>query len=237
MHRVESCRSDKPRNILQILSSNTRRTKVVELSAGTHRCAGECGWVGGRDLAGPTGGRGGWGWVWVLVGGRRGRCCAPFPLEWRVPLHCCGCRRWWLVVVLLLPRHHSGPGGLRHRELAAEAPPAMPRQRVGGLWAALCCKGRAADAMPHRRCLIRVADELRRHSLTDGEGGHYSTNLDRNRYGSDNNYLFTGGPARTAGFMSWPACKAGNGRGREGGAGGRGVGAAVHMAASWSSSV
>lgn len=24
------------------------------------------------------------------------------------------------------------------------------------------------------------------------EGGHYSTNLDRNRYGSDNNYLFTG---------------------------------------------
>lgn len=38
----------------------------------------------------------------------------------------------------------------------------------------------------------RVADELRRHSLTDGEGGHYSTNLDRNRYGSDNNYLFTG---------------------------------------------
>ena len=39
----------------------------------------------------------------------------------------------------------------------------------------------------------RVADELRRHSLADGEGGHYSTNLDRNRYGSDNNYLFTGG--------------------------------------------
>lgn len=71
VHRVESCRSDKPRNILQILSSNTRRTKVVELSAGTHRCAGECGWVGGRDLAGPTGGRGGWGWVWVLVGGQK----------------------------------------------------------------------------------------------------------------------------------------------------------------------
>ena len=38
----------------------------------------------------------------------------------------------------------------------------------------------------------RVADELRRHSLADGEGGHYGTNLDRNRYGSDNNYLFTG---------------------------------------------
>jgi hypothetical protein len=37
----------------------------------------------------------------------------------------------------------------------------------------------------------RVADELRRHSLPDGGGGHYSTNLDRNRYGADNNYLFT----------------------------------------------
>jgi hypothetical protein len=35
------------------------------------------------------------------------------------------------------------------------------------------------------------ADDLRRHSLSDGHGGHYGTNLDRNRYGSDNNYLFT----------------------------------------------
>ncbi|KAH7624228.1 hypothetical protein Ndes2526B_g01488 [Nannochloris sp. 'desiccata'] len=73
VHNVESSRINKPRNILHILSTNTRRTKVVELSTGTHR----------------------------------------------------------------------------------------------------------------------VADELRRHSLSDGEGGHYSTNLDRNRYGSDNNYLFT----------------------------------------------
>ncbi len=73
VHNVESSRVNKPRNILHILSTNTRRTKVVELSTGTHR----------------------------------------------------------------------------------------------------------------------VADELRRHSLSDGEGGHYSTNLDRNRYGSDNNYLFT----------------------------------------------
>jgi hypothetical protein len=46
----------------------------------------------------------------------------------------------------------------------------------------------------------RVADELRRHSLSDGEGGHYSTNLDRNRYGSDNNYLFTGGWALVGGW-------------------------------------
>jgi hypothetical protein len=39
--------------------------------------------------------------------------------------------------------------------------------------------------------IYRQADDLRRHSLSDGQGGHYGTNLDRNRYGSDNNYLFT----------------------------------------------
>lgn len=38
----------------------------------------------------------------------------------------------------------------------------------------------------------RVPDELKRHYLSDGEGGQYSTNLDRNRYGNDDNYLFTG---------------------------------------------
>ena len=37
----------------------------------------------------------------------------------------------------------------------------------------------------------RVPDELRRHQLTDSDGNEYSTNLDRNRYGSDNNYLYT----------------------------------------------
>ncbi|KAK9866755.1 hypothetical protein WJX84_009008 [Apatococcus fuscideae] len=37
----------------------------------------------------------------------------------------------------------------------------------------------------------RVPEELRRHSLIDGEGGEYSTNLDRNRYGGDNQYLAT----------------------------------------------
>lgn len=47
---VEASRTDKPRNILHILSTNTRRTKVVELSSGTHR------WVDGEG--------GGWrGWV------------------------------------------------------------------------------------------------------------------------------------------------------------------------------
>ena len=41
-------------------------------------------------------------------------------------------------------------------------------------------------------CLCRVPDELKKHYLSDGEGGQYSTNLDRNRYGNDDNYLFTG---------------------------------------------
>lgn len=37
----------------------------------------------------------------------------------------------------------------------------------------------------------RVPEELRRHSLSDGSGGSYSTNLDRNRYGNDDQYLST----------------------------------------------
>lgn len=36
---VETRRIENPRNILQLLSMNTRRTKVVELSSGTHRWA------------------------------------------------------------------------------------------------------------------------------------------------------------------------------------------------------
>lgn len=40
--------------------------------------------------------------------------------------------------------------------------------------------------------MTRVPDELRKHYLSDGEGGQYSTNLDRNRYGNDDQYLFTG---------------------------------------------
>merc|ERR1712159_947185 len=38
----------------------------------------------------------------------------------------------------------------------------------------------------------RVPEELRRHQLSDSDGNDYSTNLDRNRYGNDNNYLFIG---------------------------------------------
>ncbi len=37
IHNVEACRVTNPRNILSILSTNTRRTKVVEMSTGTHR--------------------------------------------------------------------------------------------------------------------------------------------------------------------------------------------------------
>lgn len=37
----------------------------------------------------------------------------------------------------------------------------------------------------------RVPEELRRHQLTDSAGNEYSTNLDRNRYGNDDNYLYT----------------------------------------------
>jgi hypothetical protein len=36
-----------------------------------------------------------------------------------------------------------------------------------------------------------VPDELKKHSLSDGVGGQYSTNLDRNRYGADDQYLST----------------------------------------------
>lgn len=38
----------------------------------------------------------------------------------------------------------------------------------------------------------RVSDELKKHYLTDTEGTQYTTNLDRNRYGADNQYMFTG---------------------------------------------
>jgi hypothetical protein len=37
----------------------------------------------------------------------------------------------------------------------------------------------------------RIPEELKKHFLTDEHGAQYSTNLDRNRYGNDNNYLFT----------------------------------------------
>eukprot|EP00210_Caulerpa_lentillifera_P002126 g2040.t1 len=37
----------------------------------------------------------------------------------------------------------------------------------------------------------RVSDELKRHSMVDDEGKHYTTNLDRNRYGPDRQYMVT----------------------------------------------
>ncbi len=50
----------------------------------------------------------------------------------------------------------------------------------------------------------RVPDELKKHYLSDGEGGQYSTNLDRNRYGNDDNYLFTGVPELVAPLILLP---------------------------------
>jgi hypothetical protein len=58
-----------------------------------------------------------------------------------------------------------------------------------------CCLVAAAAAAAAAALLLlppRVPDELRKHYLSDGEGGQYSTNLDRNRYGNDDQYLFTG---------------------------------------------
>lgn len=46
------------------------------------------------------------------------------------------------------------------------------------------------------RC-CRVPEELKKHYLSDSDGGQYSTNLDRNRYGNDDQYLFTGGCTST----------------------------------------
>jgi hypothetical protein len=37
----------------------------------------------------------------------------------------------------------------------------------------------------------RVPDELKRHCLVDDKNLQYSTNLDRNRYGNDDQYLST----------------------------------------------
>lgn len=50
-----------------------------------------------------------------------------------------------------------------------------------------------ASPLPHFPCssCCRVPEELKRQSLADGNGGQYSTNLDRNRYGDDNQYLAT----------------------------------------------
>lgn len=42
------------------------------------------------------------------------------------------------------------------------------------------------------RCICRVSDELKKHFLLDSDATQYTTNLDRNRYGADNQYMFTG---------------------------------------------
>ena len=98
---------------LQILSENTRRTKMVALASGTHRYA-------------------------------------PFFFFRYSP--------------------HPNP----------EDPTLSPLVRTRDL-----------RAEPGGVVLHSVPEELRRHSLGDDEGNEYSTNLDRNRYGSDDQYLST----------------------------------------------
>ena len=63
IHAVERARTDKPRNVLHMLSANTRRTKVVELSSGTHRCEV------GTDAPPPVAGLRGTGACLVGLGG------------------------------------------------------------------------------------------------------------------------------------------------------------------------
>eukprot|EP00955_Chlamydomonas_euryale_P009378 100385-Chlamydomonas_euryale.AAC.16 len=104
---------------LQILSTNTRRTKVVELSSGTHRLVG-------IDL--------------------------------------CSSKQTCLAA----STHATSTMNLRHHHI-------IP-QLIAPLFVNRC----------------RVPEELKKHYLSDGQNGQYSTNLDRNRYGNDDNYLFTG---------------------------------------------
>ena len=55
-------------------------------------------------------------------------------------------------------------------------------------------------------CWSRVSDELKKHYLTDIEGTQYTTNLDRNRYGADNQYMFTGIPCAPFGLLFEICC-------------------------------
>lgn len=125
----------------QILSTNTRRTKVVELSTGTHRVADEL-----RRHS--------------LTDG-------------------CACWARWARC-----GHTPQPASRLGSQLV------LPLLLLLLLDAAGCCRfGRPWQlAGRDRRVRHRAAAAARRCR----EGGHYSTNLDRNRYGSDNNYLFTG---------------------------------------------
>ncbi len=141
IHNVEACRVSNPRNILSILSTNTRRTKVVEMSTGTHRVVRRLAIALPASLSSRR--------CLCLSSslGGTGRYAPRSPSPWR------GRTR---------STHSLNNHSLNNHSLTLALSPTRPQ-----------------------------ADDLRRHSLSDGQGGHYGTNLDRNRYGSDNNYLFT----------------------------------------------
>ena len=62
---------------------------------------------------------------------------------------------------------------------------------TGNILGALAAHTRRTKVVSLSGGTHRIPDELRRHTLADDAGGEYSTNLDRNRYGSDDSYLFT----------------------------------------------
>ena len=148
-------------NALQLLSNNTRRTKVVELSSGTHRCRKH---VSTSLLS-------------VLV-----------PLPSKPPSHTCRgvhinshIRFASYIAGYLLGT--SRPGSERQHALSMQTLSCTLRVWTDRPCYAFCGVLPSADD--------RVPDELKRHSLTDKFGSQYSTNLDRNRYGTDNQYLST----------------------------------------------
>ena len=62
---------------------------------------------------------------------------------------------------------------------------------TGNILSALAAHTRRTKVVSLSSGTHRIPDELRRHTLCDDLGCEYSTNLDRNRYGSDDSYLFT----------------------------------------------
>ena len=92
--------------------------------------------------------------------------------------------RWWN-----LQAAHTGDGAKLSALLSASVPLLL------GCWCSSAGSG-AADVLPTAAVIqeqhaCRVPDELKKQSITDAEGLQYSTNLDRNRYGDDNQYLAT----------------------------------------------
>lgn len=107
-------------------------------------------------------------------------------------------------VARLRPQRSASPS-LASPSGARPDAPARPRQviaalcdaeggRPGGgrnILALLAANTRRTKVVSLATGTHRVPDELRRHTLTDADGVQYSTNLDRNRYGADTQYLNT----------------------------------------------